>query len=124
MRVYIYIYLVHKIRTATATITDRYVSVCCVLVTDKVQSLVDFNEVPAEENLPLVCQTIPEVPSSIYPLYLCVYRDQGTHACRPRILVVSESRNKQISHFVFDRSIRIDQLSPTHVKHTYKSDNT
>lgn len=90
----IYIYLVCKIRIATATITDRYVSVCCVLVTDKVQSLVDFNEVPAEENLPLVCQKIPGVPSSVYPLYLCVCCDQDTqkkNACRPRILILSKS---------------------------------
>lgn len=79
--IYIYIYLVRKIRTATATITDRYVSVCCVLVTDKVQSLVDFNEVPAEENLPVVCQKIPGVPSSVYPLYLCVCCDQDTKKC-------------------------------------------
>lgn len=28
----------------------------------KVQTLVDFNEVPAEEKLPLVCQIIPGVP--------------------------------------------------------------
>lgn len=28
----------------------------------KVQSLVDFNEIPAEENLPLVCQITPGVP--------------------------------------------------------------
>lgn len=38
------------------------VSVCCVLVADKVQTLVDFNEVPAEEKLPLVCQITPGVP--------------------------------------------------------------
>lgn len=81
LSLYIYIYLVRKIRTATAMITDRYVSVCCVLVTDKVQSLVDFNEVPAEENLPLVCQKIPGVPSSVYPLYLCVCCDQDTKKC-------------------------------------------
>lgn len=42
--------------------TDRCVSVCCVLVADKVQTLVDFNEVPAEEKLPLVCQITPGVP--------------------------------------------------------------
>lgn len=28
----------------------------------KVQTLVDFNEVPAEEKLPLVCQITPGVP--------------------------------------------------------------
>ena len=35
--------------------TDRIISVCCVLVTDKVQTL-EFNEVPGEESLPVVCQ--------------------------------------------------------------------
>lgn len=83
-------------------ITDRYVSVCCVLVTDKVQSLVDFNEVPAEENLPLVCQKIPGVPSSVYPLYLCVCCDQDTKKCvsstNPysfQISVTKENKKKQ-----------------------------
>lgn len=38
----------------------------------KVQTLVDFNEVPAEEKLPLVCQITPGVPcmpfSHHYPI--------------------------------------------------------
>lgn len=118
--IYIYIYLVRKIRTATAMITDRYVSVCCVLVTDKVQSLVDFNEVPAEENLPLVCQKIPGVPSSVYPLYLCVCCDQDTKKCvsstNPysfQISVTKENKKKTIS-FSID-SIRIHQLTRIHI---------
>lgn len=101
-------------------ITDRYVSVCCVLVTDKVQSLVDFNEVPAEENLPLVCQKIPGVPSSVYPLYLCVCCDQDTKKCvsstNPysfQISVTKENKKKTIS-FSID-SIRIHQLTRIHI---------
>lgn len=116
---YIYIYLIRKIRTATATITDRYVSVCCVLVTDKVQSLVDFNEVPAEENLPVVCQKIPGVPSSVYPLYLCVCCDQDTKKCvsstNPPCSfqnLCNKGKKKTKSHFVFQsNSIRIHQLT-------------
>lgn len=97
-------------------ITDRYVSVCCVLVTDKVQSLVDFNEVPAEENLPLVCQKIPGVPSSVYPLYLCVCCDKRHKKMR----VIHESlffpnlcnKGKQKkNNFVFNR---FHSHSPTH----------
>lgn len=103
------------------TITDRYVSVCCVLVTDKVQTLVDFNEVPAEENLPLVCQKIPGVPSSVYPLYICVYYDQDTHECRPRILVLSNSRNKKENHIsLLIDFIRIDQLTHVHKPYIQK----
>lgn len=74
----------YKISIATATITDRSVSVCCVLVTDKVQTLVDFNEVPAEENLPLVCQKIPGVPSSVYPLSVSLcWRERDKDTCHP-----------------------------------------
>lgn len=116
LSLYIYIYLVRKIRTATAMITDRYVSVCCVLVTDKVQSLVDFNEVPAEENLPLVCQKIPGVPSSVYPLYLCVCCDQDTKKCvsstNPYSFQISVTKeNKKKNNFVFNR---FHSHSPTH----------
>lgn len=45
----------------------------------KVQSLVDFNEVPAEEKLPLVCQItlgipcMPVSPLIIAPLYTDVF---------------------------------------------------
>lgn len=46
------------------------VSVCYVLVADKVQTLVDFNEVPAEERLPLVCQITPGVPCMPFPSLL------------------------------------------------------
>lgn len=103
------------------TITDRYVSVCCVLVTDKVQTLVDFNEVPAEENLPLVCQKIPGVPSSVYPLYICVYYDQDTHECHPQILVLSNSRNKKENHIsLLIDFIRIDQLTHVHMPYIQK----
>ena len=48
--------------SVTAMDSDRNVSVCCVLDTDKVQTLVDFNEVPAVEILPSVCQLDPEDP--------------------------------------------------------------
>lgn len=44
--------------------TDRNISLCCVLVTDKVPTLVEFNEVHTEEKLPLVCQIEPQLPTS------------------------------------------------------------
>lgn len=84
---YIYIIMYNK---SCYGDTDRYVSVCCVLVTDKVQTLVDFNEVPAEENLPLVCRTIPGVPPSVFPF--------PNHQCHRHTLQSLVLQNHDITH--------------------------